>query len=265
MTSQHPILFNDGHAYERAMGIWSQLVGHQFLDWLDPSPGRRWLDVGCGNGAFTEVLVQRRNAAEIVGIDPSEAQLAFARGRSGAVGASFLHGDAMAVPFSNDRFEVSVMALVLFFVPDPAKGVSEMSRVTCPGGTVAAYVWDDLGDGSPLAPIAAEMKTLGVSIARPPRLEISRIDALRQLWADAGLEAVQTRSITAERTFADFESYWLSVISNTSVAPVVREMPANDIGQLKTRLRGRAVSSSLGGITYEARANAIKGYVPKAS
>jgi ubiquinone/menaquinone biosynthesis C-methylase UbiE len=89
MTSQHPILFNDGHAYERAMGIWSQLVGHQFLDWLDPPPGRRWLDVGCGNGAFTELLVQRRNAAEIVGIDPSEGQLAFAHGRSGALGASF--------------------------------------------------------------------------------------------------------------------------------------------------------------------------------
>src|SRR6201992_1675138 len=199
MTSQHPILFNDGHAYERAMGIWSQLVGYQFLDWLAPSSGRRWLDVGCGNGAFTELLVQRRDAAEIVGIDPSEAPLAFACGRSGALGASLLHGDAMAVPFSNDRFEVSVMALVLFFVPDPAKGVSEMRRVTCPGGTVAAYIGDDLNGGSPLAPVVAEMKTLGISIARPPRAHIFRIDALRQLWADAGLAAVDTRSVTAAR------------------------------------------------------------------
>jgi hypothetical protein len=154
------------------------------------------------------------------------------------------------------------MALVLFFVPDPAKGVSEMRRVTCPGGTVAAYIWDDLNDASPLAPIAAELKMLGVSIARPPRADVSRIDALRQLWADAGLEAVQTRSITAERTFADFESYWLSVISNTSVAPVVREMPANDIERLKTRLRARAVNDSPAGITYEARVNAIRGCVP---
>ena len=35
------------------MGRWSRLVGEQFLDWLDIPKGLRWLDVGCGNGAFT--------------------------------------------------------------------------------------------------------------------------------------------------------------------------------------------------------------------
>ena len=49
-------MFSDGEAYERLMGRWSQPVGEAFLDWLDVPKGMRWLDVGCGNGAFTEVL-----------------------------------------------------------------------------------------------------------------------------------------------------------------------------------------------------------------
>jgi hypothetical protein len=57
--SEVPIRFDDGAAYERAMGIWSQLAGEVFLDWLAPCSGLRWIDVGCGNGAFTELLVIR--------------------------------------------------------------------------------------------------------------------------------------------------------------------------------------------------------------
>src|SRR3974390_977016 len=52
-------LFTDGKAYERRMGRWSRIVGEAFLDWLAVPKGLRWLDVGCGNGAFTEVLIAR--------------------------------------------------------------------------------------------------------------------------------------------------------------------------------------------------------------
>ena len=76
MTNQ--ITFDDGAAYERYMGKWSQLAGETFLDWLAPKPGLRWLDVGCGNGAFTEMLVERCAPVSVEGIDPSEAQLAYA-------------------------------------------------------------------------------------------------------------------------------------------------------------------------------------------
>ena len=112
---QQPIRFDDGAAYERMMGAWSQLVGQVFLDWLSPATGQQWIDVGCGNGAFTEQLIQRCAPAEAQGIDPSEAQLAFARTRPGAAGAVFLQGDAMVLPFEADRFDAAVMALVIHF------------------------------------------------------------------------------------------------------------------------------------------------------
>ena len=68
------IRFDDGAAYEQGAGRWSRLVGEIFVDWLAPQAGLRWIDVGCGNGAFTELLVQRCAPVEIQGIDPSEAQ-----------------------------------------------------------------------------------------------------------------------------------------------------------------------------------------------
>jgi SAM-dependent methyltransferase len=94
--ADQPIRFDDGATYERYMGKWSQLVGDTFLDWLAPKSGLRWLDVGCGNGAFTETLVDRRAPVSVQGIDPSEGQLAFARTRPASRVAQFRQGDAMA-------------------------------------------------------------------------------------------------------------------------------------------------------------------------
>ena len=85
----------DGAAYERMMGVWSRLAGDVFLDWLAPRPGLRWIDVGCGTGAFSELLIERCAPAEVQGIDPSEAQLAFARTRPAARLAQFRQGDAI--------------------------------------------------------------------------------------------------------------------------------------------------------------------------
>src|SRR4029077_13116131 len=104
-------------------------VGSVFLDWLAAPSGLKWIEVGCGNGAFTELLVERGAPTLVNGIDPSEAQIDFARKRPAARRAKFDRGDAMALPFPVDAFDAAIMALVIFFVPDPAKGVAEMARV----------------------------------------------------------------------------------------------------------------------------------------
>jgi ubiquinone/menaquinone biosynthesis C-methylase UbiE len=175
--TQQPIRFDDGAAYDRGMGVWSQIGGQVFLDWLAPSSGLRWIDIGCGSGAFTELLAQRCAPAEIQGIDPSEAQFAFARTRPALRETTFLRGDAMALPFEADRFDAAVMALVLFFVPDPAKGVAEMARVVCPGGTVSTYLWI-AGEGPP-APFTVELAAFGATVARAPSADAACMEVLR--------------------------------------------------------------------------------------
>src|SRR5260221_5610707 len=164
----NPIRFDDGAAYERYMGTWSQLAGETFLEWLAPRPGLRWLDVGCGNGACTEMLVERCAPVWVQGIDPSEAQLAYARTRPALRVAQFRQGDAMALPLPDDTFDAAVMPLVIFFVPEPASGVAEMARVVCPGGIVSAYAWDMLGGGFPYDALWVEMRAMGVAVALPP-------------------------------------------------------------------------------------------------
>ena len=258
--TQQPIRFDDGAAYDRGMGVWSQLAGQVFLDWLAPSSGLRWIDIGCGSGAFTELLAQRYAPAEIQGIDPSEAQFAFARARPALRKATFLRGDAMALPFETDRFDAAVMALVLFFVPDPAKGVAEMARVVRPGGTVSSYLWI-AGEGPP-APFAVELAAFGAAVARAPSADAARMEVLRALWTDAGLEAVESREIEVRRTFADFDDLWSSSMGISQVEDAVATLAASDVQLLKARLWARLPADPQGRITYAARVNAIKGRVP---
>lgn len=138
----NPPLFRDATAYEHGMGVWSSLVGQQFLDWLHPPMDLRWIDVGCGSGALAELLAERCAPRHIHGIDPSEAQLDFARARLLNHPVTLRRGDALALPFDSRSFDAAVMALVIFFVPDPSQAVAEMVRVVVPGGIVAAYAWD---------------------------------------------------------------------------------------------------------------------------
>jgi ubiquinone/menaquinone biosynthesis C-methylase UbiE len=51
------VSFEDGSAYERFMGRWSRAIGIEFVQWLEPKPGCRWLEIGCGTGVLTEVLL----------------------------------------------------------------------------------------------------------------------------------------------------------------------------------------------------------------
>ena len=256
------IRFDDGAAYERMMGTWSRLAGETFLDWLAPRTGLKWIDVGCGNGAFTELIVAKHAPAEVQGIDPSEGQLAYARTRTGTRMAEFRNGDAMALPFADRAFDVAIMALVIFFVPEPARGVAEMARVVAPGGTVAAYAWDMAGGGFPLQPIQTELKAMGFSPIRPPSSDASKIEALQQLWTGAGLVDVETRRIDVQRSYTDFDDFWGASTLGSTIAPTLASMPPDAVAEIKTRLRARLQGDSAGRITYGSWANAIKGRVP---
>jgi SAM-dependent methyltransferase len=260
MTEQ-TIRFNDGAAYEQMMGIWSRIAGEVFLDWVAPKQGLRWIDVGCGNGAFTELIVDRCAPAEVHGIDPSEGQLAFARTRPAARVATFHLGDAMALPFPAARFDAAAMALVLVFVPDPATSVAELMRVVAPGGLVATYMWDIEGGGFPLEPLLAEMRAMGITPPLPPRTGAARMDVMTELWSGAGAVAVEARQIAVARTFASYEEFWSTGLKSSTVGAALRGMSAGDIAKLKVKVRGR-VQANEGPLTLGAYANAVKGVKP---
>lgn len=255
--------FDDGAAYEQMMGVWSRFAGEVFLEWLAPPLGLRWIDIGCGAGAFTELLVERCAPAEVQGIDPSEGQLAFARTRPTLGAAEFRQGDAMALPFPADRFDAAVMALVLVFVPEPARGVEEMVRVVRPGGLVATYMWDMLGGGFPLDPILVEMNAMGLAPPRPPQMQASQMEMRHDLWTGAGIEGVETREITVRRAFADFDDFWMTNLKSPSIGATIPAMASGDVETLKSRVRARLAPDPDGRITYTARAHAILGHRPK--
>ncbi|MDQ8037435.1 MAG: class I SAM-dependent methyltransferase [Pedobacter sp.] len=255
------IRFDDGAAYERYMGLWSRKVGEQFLNWLSAVDGMRWLDVGCGNGAFTEMLAQHCAPSALAGIDPSEEQLAFARTLPALANADLRAGDAMALPWADRSFDAAVMPLVIFFVPEPRRGVSEMARVVAPGGLVTAYAWDMAGGGFPYAALQAEIAALGITVPTPPSNDASKLEVMQTLWQDAGLCDVETTVITVQREFASFDDYWETVQGGPSVRLRLAGMTPEIAEALKKRMREILPTDDAGKVTVSASANVIKGCV----
>jgi ubiquinone/menaquinone biosynthesis C-methylase UbiE len=254
-------LFNDGAAYERMMGVWSRIAGEDFLAWLDAPRGGDWIDVGCGNGAFTRLLMDRCAPASVLGIDPSEGQLAYARETAAGTVARFEKGGAFAIPAKDAQFDAAVMALVLFFVPEPAQGVAEMRRVTRPGGLVVAYCWDIPGGGFPLEDCWDEIRKMGHTPIHPPSAQASRVEVMRDLWVAAGLQDVKTKVLHVARDFATFDEYW-DIAQASSVGQQVAKFDAATVSELKRHVRARLKIDGAGRVRCTAFANAVKGTVP---
>ncbi len=250
--------FADSRAYELGMGRLSRVAGEIFIDWLSLPDGLRWLDVGCGTGSFTELLLDRTAPGAISAIDPSEEQITFAKGKPGAGRVDYRQGDAMSLPFGNDEFDVAVMALVIQYIPDRAKAMSEITRVVRPGGTVAAYVWPAPDEGHPMRPLTHAVNSIGASTVPVPGNEIRTIEALIDLFGASGLEDIEGIPIDIQPVYRDFDDYWSSQTGAT-----LRNMTDADAKQLKTLLRERLPADEQGQISYTARANAIRGRVPE--
>jgi SAM-dependent methyltransferase len=256
------VTFDDGAAYERFMGRWSRAVGTIFLEWLAPPKGARWLDVGCGTGAFTQLVLDHCAPAAINGVDPSPAQIEHARKQPAATRADFRVGDAMALPFPDGGFDVVASTLVINFIPDRAKALSEMRRVARPGGLVAGYVWDrtPASELSPTAPMQRALGTIGADVPRIPGADIGSMTAL---FAAAGFVDIESKSIEVTQTYRDFEDYWQSQTPAFSPAgKIVAALPEGDRARLRDGLRAALPAGADGTVSYSARASAIKARVP---
>jgi len=255
--------FNDGAAYERMMGSWSRLVGQEFINWLAPKRDLRWLDVGCGNGAFSELISSLCAPLLVKGIDPSSEQIEFANSRSIEAPATFRLGDAMDLPIDESKFDVAVMALVIFFVPDPAQGVMEMVRTVRSGGIVASYTWDTVNKGSPSSLLSSLLREIGFKPQSPPNAKASEMSALKSLWSGAGINAIESHKISVERKFKDINEYWSITSLTPNIQHIIPNLTTGQIDEVKGILQQQLSTASDGSISQVATANAIKGIVKK--
>lgn len=261
--SERKASFTDGAAYERLMAAWSRSVGEVFLDWLGVGAGQRWLDVGCGTGVFTELVYDRCAPAEIAAIDPAPEQIAFARTKPIARKMEFRVGDAQALPFPDQMFDVVASALVINFIPDRPIALAEMRRVARPGGLVAGYVWDFTAMRAPTGPLLRGMQQTGIEPPMAMGTAASSIDALAALFKAAGLEAVATRAIEVTVSFPDFDDLWTSITpSYAALGKVTAALPATERDRLKEAVRAQLSTEPNGRLAYASLANAVKAIAP---
>lgn len=251
-----------GGPYERYMGRWSRQLAPRFLSWLNVPAGRRWLDVGCGTGALCEAILDHCSPSAVAGVEPSEGFLQTAKERLGTR-ATFHSGGAAALPLADGSVDVVVSGLVLNFVPDPRAALVEMARVTAHGGTIGAYVWD-YAAGMELIRIfwdaAIELDPAASGLDEGLRFPICRSAALTELFAGAGLEAVEAAPIDIPTRFVDFDDYWQPFLGGQGPAPgYAMSLDERARGLLRDRLRERLPTEADGSITLTARAWAAGG------
>jgi SAM-dependent methyltransferase len=193
-------------AYGRFMGRYSEQLAAEFVALTGLAGGARAVDVGCGPGALTAELVGRLGPGAVAGADPSEAFVAAARSRFPAV--DIRRAPAEELPFPDDTFDYAFAQLVVHFMSDPVAGLREMARVTKPGGSVAACVWDHAGGRSPVAVFWQAVLALDPAAHDESGLAGARAGHLAELFAAAGLGEIEPAVLTVRRTFAGFDEWW---------------------------------------------------------
>lgn len=252
-----------GEAYEPYVGRWSRKVAPEFISWLGVIKDKRWLDVGSGTGALTQTILELKDPAAVVGIDRSEAFVEYTRTHITDSRATFRVGDAQDLKTERGSFDVVVSGLVLNFVPKPERMVLEMSRSCRLSGKVAVYVWD-YADGFQLLrhfwDAAAALDPAARELDEAVRFPSANARAIWNLFLDAGLNDVVTRSIVVPTHFANFDDLWNPFLGGQGPAPgYVMSLSEEKRAALREQLRTSLPIKADGSIDLTAGAWAVKG------
>lgn len=193
-------------AYGRFMGRFSEPLALPFADLASVSAGQSALDVGCGPGALTAVLVERLEPSAVAGIDPSEPFVRAARERLPDVDVRL--GAAESLPWPDDTFDRTLAQLVVHFMADPVAGLREMGRVTRSDGVVAACVWDHAGGRGPLSPFWHAAHDVDPAVRGEGGLPGSREGQLVELAEQARLRDVRQHVLTVDVRVGSFATWW---------------------------------------------------------
>lgn len=259
-------MFSAADAYERFMGRWSRQLAPLLVRFAGVRDGDAVLDVGSGTGALATAVAAVAPSSRIIGVDPAESYVAFARTRHAGDRIRFEVGDGRQLWFADGRFDRTLSLLVLNFVPDPAKALDEMIRVTRRGGMVAGAVWD-YGQGMEMLRVFWD-EAVAINPAADARDErrmpLSRMGELGALWSEHGLGDVLEEALTIRMPFASFEDYWWPFLDKQGPAgDYVATLAAGERDRLRARLRTRLLGDRPDGpIVLSARAWAVRGIVP---
>jgi len=260
-------IFGESAAYERFMGRWSGRLAPLLVKFVGVGDRDSVLDVGSGTGALAFAIADAVPLARITGVDPASAYVAYAQTRVPNDRVRFVVGDAQQLQLADATFDRVLSLLVMNFIPDPAKALREMIRVTRPGGVIAAAVWD-YGEGMEMLRIFWDE-----AVSRDPRvaprdernMPLCGRGELAALWRAHGLAEVEEQPLTIPQSFASFDDYWSPFLGGQGPAGAyVAALTETDREALRLRLRQRLLGDGPDrAITLQARAWAVKAAVPR--
>jgi len=254
--------WRSGDPYEYFMGRWSRLAAESFIDWLSPSEDLKWLDVGCGSGALSEAAITNCKPVELTAIDQSEGFVKTAQDRLGNI-AHCRTGNALDLPMDESSVDITVSGLVLNFISEPEKALTEMKRVTQTGGTVAVYVWDYAGKRDFLNYFwgsAVELNPKAISLHEGKRFLNANADVLKSLFENAGFSDVTSESIEISTHFQDFDDFWEPFLGGQGPAPTyVQSLDDAEREKLRNALYERLPRQNDASIPLGALAWGVKG------
>jgi SAM-dependent methyltransferase len=252
-----------GATYEAFMGRWSRQLAAEFVAWL-AVPGRvHWLDVGCGTGALTTAICRDADPASVVGCDPAEPFIEYARRQAQDGRAAFVVAGAGGLPRQADGYGSVTSLLALNFLPDPAAAVREMRSLAASHGIVSACVWDYGGRMEFLRCFWDAVGTVDAAaraLDEGARFPLCRPPALTDVFCAGGLRDVRCEPIEIPTVFASFEDYWQPLLGGTGPAPsYVASLDAERRATLARTLEQALPRGPGGTIPLRARAWAVRG------
>jgi len=252
-----------GSTYEDFMGRWSRQLAPRFVSWLRIPGSVHWLDVGCGTGALTNAICIHADPASVLGCDPAEPFIEYARRHSPDLRCSFVVAGSGGLPSRADSYGSVTSLLALNFFPDPEAAVHEMRSLTATQGAVSACVWDYGGKMEFLryfwdAVVAVD--STARELDEGARFPLCRPDGLAGLFRAAGLSDVRCEPIEIPTEFATFDDYWRPILGGTGPAPsYVASLDADRSTTLARRLELALPRGAGGTIALTARAWAVRG------